>query len=105
MVMALFDCSSPHDVTISAASQSTLLDRIEECLQHRRSFLRLWFARTRSIPVTTFFNHRGVPRIWRGGPRGGGGGARSAKEANKPNKRATGLKPRTCAHQGSMFRP
>ena len=42
---------------------------------------------------------RGVPRIF------GGGGARSAKEANKPNKRATGLKPRTCAHQGSMFRP
>ena len=57
MVMELFDCSSPHDVTISAASQSTLLDRIEECLQHRRRFLRLWFARTRSIPVTTFFNH------------------------------------------------
>ena len=35
MVMELFDCSSPHDVTISAASQSTLLDRIEECLQER----------------------------------------------------------------------
>ena len=34
-----------------------------------------------------------------------GGGPRSAKEANKPNKRATELKPRTCAHQGSMFRP
>ena len=33
-----------------------------------------------------------------------GGGARSAKQANKPNKRATELKPRTCAHQGSMFR-
>ena len=30
---------------------------------------------------------------------------RSAKKANKPNKRATELKPRTCAHQGSMFRP
>ena len=57
MVMELFDCSSPHDVTISAVSQSTLLDRIEECLQHRRRFLRLWFARTRSIPVTAFFNH------------------------------------------------
>ena len=37
--------------------------------------------------------------------RSGGGGARSAKEANKPKKRATELKPRTCAHQGSMFRP
>ena len=36
---------------------------------------------------------RGVPRIF-----GGGGGVpRSVKEANKPNKRATGLKPRTCA--------
>ena len=34
-----------------------------------------------------------------------GGGARSTKEANKPNMRATGLKPRPCAHQGSMFRP
>ena len=27
----------------------------------------------------------------------GGGVPRSVKEANKPNKRATGLKPRTCA--------
>ena len=36
---------------------------------------------------------RGVPRIF-----GGGGGEvpRSAKQANKPNKRATELKPRTC---------
>ena len=34
-----------------------------------------------------------------------GGGPRSAKQANQPNKRATELKPRTCAHQGSMFRP
>ena len=34
-----------------------------------------------------------------------GGGARSAKEANKANKRATELKPRPCVHQGSMFRP
>ena len=40
-----------------------------------------------------------------GGGARGGGGPRSAKEANKPNKRATGLKPLTCAHQGSMFRP
>ena len=43
-----------------------------------------------------------------GGCRGGGGGGgvpRSAKEANNPNKRATELKPRTYAHQGSMFRP
>ena len=40
-----------------------------------------------------------------GGARGGGGRPRSAKQANKPNKRTTGLKPRTCAHQGSMFRP
>ena len=40
-----------------------------------------------------------------GGAERGGGVPRSAKEANKPNKRATGLKPRTCAHQGSMFRP
>ena len=44
-------------------------------------------------------------------PRGGGaerrgvGVPRSAKEANKPNKRAAELKPRTCAHQGSMCRP
>ena len=30
---------------------------------------------------------------------------RSAKEANKPNKRATGLKPRTCAHQGQCLGP
>ena len=37
--------------------------------------------------------------------RRGGGGPRSAKEANKPKKRATELKPRTCAHQGSIFRP
>ena len=36
---------------------------------------------------------------------GGGGVPRSAKQANKPNKRTTGLKPGTCAHQGSMFRP
>ena len=37
----------------------------------------------------------------------GGGGAerRRGGRANKPNKRATELKPRTCAHQGSMFRP
>ena len=28
---------------------------------------------------------------------------RSAKQANKPNKRANELKPLTCAHQGSMF--
>ena len=41
----------------------------------------------------------------RGGGREEGGGPRSAKEAKKPNKRATGLKPATCAHQGSMFRP
>ena len=34
-----------------------------------------------------------------------GGVPRSAKQANKPNKRATELKPRTCAHQGSMLRP
>ena len=45
---------------------------------------------------------RGVTRIFGGG---GGGGPRSAKEANKPNKRATELKSRTCTHQGSMFRP
>ena len=36
---------------------------------------------------------------------GGGGVPRSAKEANKPNKRATELKPGPCAHQGSIFRP
>ena len=42
--------------------------------------------------------YRGVPRIF------GGGVPRSAKQANKPNKRATELNPRTCAHQGSMFR-
>ena len=40
-----------------------------------------------------------------GGVPKGGGGPRSPKEANKPNKRATELKRRTCAHQGSMFRP
>ena len=40
-----------------------------------------------------------------GGGCRGGGGARSAKEANNPNKRAAELTPRTCAHQGSMFRP
>ena len=44
------------------------------------------------------------------GARGGGGGERRGggdppKKLYKPNKRATGLKPRTCAHQGSMFRP
>ena len=47
---------------------------------------------------------RGVARIFGGGCRGGGG-PRSAKEANNPNKRAAELKPRPCAHQGSMFRP
>ena len=36
---------------------------------------------------------------------GGGGVPRPAKEANKQNKRTTELKPLTCAHQGSMFRP
>ena len=41
----------------------------------------------------------------RGGAEGGGGVPRSAKEANNPNKRAAELKPRPCAHQGSMFRP
>ena len=40
-----------------------------------------------------------------GAERRGGGVPRSPKEANKPNKRATELKRRTCAHQGSMFRP
>ena len=35
----------------------------------------------------------------------GGGVPRSAKQANKPNKRATELKPHPCTHQGSMFRP
>ena len=34
-----------------------------------------------------------------------GGGPRSTKEANNPNKHATELKSRTCAHQGSIFRP
>ena len=51
---------------------------------------------------------RGVARIFGGGGgcRGVGGGVpRSAKEANNPNKRAAELKPRPCAHQGSMFRP
>ena len=57
---------------------------------------------------------RGVPRIFGGGGvqgrtqdfrRGGGGVPRSAKEANKPNKRSTELKPRTCTHHRSMFRP
>ena len=43
---------------------------------------------------------RGVPRIF-----GGWRVPRSAKQVNKPNKRATELKPRPCAHQGSMFRP
>ena len=43
----------------------------------------------------TAVGSRGVPRIF-----GEGGGPRSAKEANKPNKRATELKPRTCAHHG-----
>ena len=38
-------------------------------------------------------------------PRGGEGVPRSAKEAHNPNKRAAELKPRTCAHQESMFRP
>ena len=48
--------------------------------------------------------YRGVARIFGGGvPRGGV--PRSAKEANNPNKRAAELKPRPCAHQGSMFRP
>ena len=37
--------------------------------------------------------------------RRGGGVPRSAKEANKPNKRATELKPRTCAHQGQCLGP
>ena len=45
---------------------------------------------------------RGVPRTFGGG---GVGVPRSAKQANKPNKHATELKPRPCAHQGSMFRP
>ena len=40
-----------------------------------------------------------------GGAERGGGVPRSAKEANNPNKRTTELKPRTCVHQGSMFRP
>ena len=50
-------------------------------------------------------------RAWIGTPPGAypgfseRGGPRSTKEANKPNKRATELKPRTCAHQGSIFRP
>ena len=48
---------------------------------------------------------QGRSQDFRGGGREEGGGARSAKEANKPNKRATELKPRTCAHQGSIFRP
>ena len=64
---------------------------------------REWHTRSR---VNSLF--RGVARIFGGGgvPRGRGGGVpRSPKEANKPNKRATELKPRTCAHQGSMFRP
>ena len=30
---------------------------------------------------------------------------RSPKQDNKPNERATELKPRTWTHQGSMFRP
>ena len=40
-----------------------------------------------------------------GGAESGGGGPRSTKEANNPNKHATELKSRTCAHQGSIFRP
>ena len=42
---------------------------------------------------------RGVPRIF------GGGGARSAKEANKPNKRATELKPRHAPIRGQYLGP
>ena len=43
----------------------------------------------------------------RGGGRArvGGGVPRSPKEANQPNKHATGLKPRTCAHQGQCLGP
>ena len=35
----------------------------------------------------------------------GGGVPRSAKQANKPNKRATELKPRPCAHRGQCLSP
>ena len=54
-----------------------------------------------TVLTTDTVSLRGVPRIF-----GGGGGVpRYAKQTNKPNKRATELKPLTCAHQGSMFRP
>ena len=53
-----------------------------------------------NILKAAYIMYRGVPRTF-----GRGGGARSAKEANKPNKRATELTSRTCAHQGSTFRP
>ena len=47
--------------------------------------------------------HQGRTQDFR---RGGGGVAEiRQRNYNKPNKRATELKPRTCAHQGSMFRP
>ena len=50
------------------------------------------------------FSEGGVPRGGEGVPRVGGG-PRSTKEANNPNKHATEIKSRTCAHQGSIFRP
>ena len=62
------------------------------------------YAHAYSFPLGS----RGVARIFGGGGGGAerrGGVPRSPKEANKPNKCATELKPRTCTHQGSMFRP
>ena len=50
----------------------------------------------RAVAHTHTRIHRGVPRIFGGG---GGGVPRSAKEANKPNKRASELKPRPCGGQ------
>ena len=57
------------------------------------------------IYLSTGVNNLSVPGAYPGFSQGGGGVPRSAKEANTPNKRATELKPLTCAHQGSMFRP
>ena len=45
-----------------------------------------------------YMSHQGRTQDFRRGV------PRSAKQANKPNKRATELKPRTCTHQGSIFR-
>ena len=92
--------SSGHPIAGNKKSMPHYLQLVETYCFLTKSFIK-YIPNTNVLTFCNITHNRGVPMIF-----GGGGGVpRSAKEANKPKKRATELKPCTCAHQGSMFRP